>query len=655
MDDRNFDRLKELLADDQIDEALKLLPALNEKRARTASDFIALAKAYGKKGDFPKAEKFFKKAYRIRPSKLMYHDVMDVCLETGHIRDAEEYLREYAALPMRDDFSYEVYRYRILKRKDADRSEVIEALRAINEVEYTEKWAYELAKQYHKAGMGSACREECEKIVRTFDMSPVASKAALLLAYYNGEVSADEIKKSVSPRTRRMGEEVLEAEEMAHPNEENPNDPETTEVGTAIFTEPSPDDAAADIMAAEANYGLEDIARGVCDIIEEENAEPGIEEITAEHSDPEIEEITAEHSDPEIEEITAEHSDPEIEEIVAEHSEEEGPKYGPESFGLISPEEEPDDEDEKREADDEADISKEIRSKTSLEESFLRELNSKRFERTMPQYVLYSPRMNYSASEIKEGKLRSLLVENKVDLESIYRNFFRIDDLRRSLIKSLDLAVNERDALCFVFTGEEQSGKSTLALKTIHVLNEIGVLKYEKTAKIKGEKLNEVDLRGRADALSDCNILVEEAGILNKETLEMLVELFGQKNNGGCLILEDSIKEISSLFRANEEFNGKFNNRVHIPKYGPDELMGFAYDIFSDESYALEASAADNLRRTIIKKTTGFVPRLPVVLELAERAVENADKRFAPEILKMAAEAAIENYNLVILDKDLKP
>ncbi len=655
MDDRNLDRLKELLADDQIDEALKLLPDINEKRARTASDFIALAKAYGKKGDFPKAEKFFKKAYRIRPSKLMYHDVMDVCLETGHIRDAEEYLREYAALPMRDDFSYEVYRYRILKRKDADRSEVIEALKAINEVEYTEKWAYELAKQYHKAGMATACREECEKIVKTFEMSPVASKAALLLAYYNGEVSADEIKKSVSPRTRRMGEEVLEAEEIAHPNEDNPNDPETTEVGTVIFTEPSPDDAAADIMAAGASYGLEDIAKGVCDIIEEENTEPEIEEITAEHSDPEIEEITAEHSDPEIEEITAEHSDPEIEEIMAEHSEEEGPKYGPESFGLISSESDFEDEDTEKEVDDEADISKEIRSKTSLEESFLRELNSKRFERTMPQYVLYSPKMNYSASEIKEGRLRNLLVENKVDLESIYRNFFRIDDLRRSLIKSLDLAVNERDALCFVFTGEEQSGKSTLALKTIHVLNEIGVLKYEKTAKIKGEKLNDVDLRGRAEALSDCNILVEEAGVLNKETLEMLVELFGQKNNGGCLILEDSIKEISSLFRANEEFNGKFNNRVHIPKYGPDELMGFAYDIFSDESYALEASAADNLRKTILKKTTGSVPRLPVVLELAERAVENADKRFSPEILKMAAEAAIENYNLVILDKDFKP
>ncbi len=83
--------------------------------------------------------------------------------------------------------------------------------------------------------------------------------------------------------------------------------------------------------------------------------------------------------------------------------------------------------------------------------------------------------------------------------------------------------------------------------------------------------------------------------------------------------------------------------------------MGFAYDVFTDADYAIEASAADNFKKTVTKKTTGNAPKLPVVLELAQKAVENADKRLTPEILKMAAEAAIENYNLVILNEDLKP
>ena len=111
---------------------------------------------------------------------------------------------------------------------------------------------------------------------------------------------------------------------------------------------------------------------------------------------------------------------------------------------------------------------------------------------------------------------------------------------------------------------------------------------------------------------------------------------------------------MNALFRNNDRFNGKFNNRLHLPKYGTDELMGFAYDVFSDADFAIEASAAENFKKLIMKKTQGTEEKLPIVLELAKEAVDNADKRLTPEILKMAAEAAIENYNLVILNEDLR-
>ncbi|MCR5583808.1 MAG: hypothetical protein K6F63_00030 [Lachnospiraceae bacterium] len=746
MNDRNFDRLKDLLADEKYDEAVALLPQIKEKRARTASDFIALAKTYGKKGDFIHAEKLFKKAYRLRPSKLMYHDVMDVCLETGHIKDAEEYLAEYSTLPSHDEYSRAVYAYRILKKKDADRQTVIEALKEITQNEYNEKWAYELAKQYYKAGMEDECKAECEKIVNAFKMSPVASKASMLLAYYNGEVTAEEIKNSVSARERRIGVEVMAAEEMAHPGEEEAKDLAAVQVETAVFTEPSPDDLASEIIAATSTYGLEEIAQGVRDIIEEEKAEdseeepetaeavteafePEIEEIAAEHSDPEIEEITAEHSDPEIEEITAEHSDPEIEEITVEHAapeieeitvdhtepeidaiprelhkrvepvqteaieeaeaveetevvEEAEVNEEPEvrveteeenafakflKTGMNEEEEEHDvgeisvDEigrnfgNTEEDIDDEEDINRLKRSKSVLEECFMRELNSRRFERSMPQYVLYAPKMNYSPSEIKEGKLRELITSNGVDVEGLCGNFFRIDDLRRSILKSLELASNEKGALCFVVTGEEKTGKSTLAVTMIRLMHGIGAVRYEKTAKIKAEKLNRIDLISRADELKNCNILVENAGALTSVSLRTLVDLYGQKRSDTCLILEDNMKRINTLFRSNDQFNGVFNNRIHLPKYSVDELMGFAYDVFTEADYSIESNAAEALKKQIARRTAAGEATLPVALELAQNAVTNADKRLAPDILKMAAEATMENYNLVILEEDIKP
>ncbi len=131
--------------------------------------------------------------------------------------------------------------------------------------------------------------------------------------------------------------------------------------------------------------------------------------------------------------------------------------------------------------------------------------------------------------------------------------------------------------------------------------------------------------------------------------------MFENKKEKTCLILEDSLRQINALFRKNDRFNGRFNNRLHLPKYGIDELMGFACDVFSDADYSIEVTAADSFKKLLAKKTASGERKLPITIELAEKAVKNADIRLAPEILKMAAEAAIENYNLVILDCDIKP
>ena len=92
-----------------------------------------------------------------------------------------------------------------------------------------------------------------------------------------------------------------------------------------------------------------------------------------------------------------------------------------------------------------------------------------------------------------------------------------------------------------------------------------------------------------------------------------------------------------------------------MPKYGVDELLGFAYDLFIEADYSIESNAAEAFKKLITKKTAAGGARLPITIELARKAVANADKRLAPEILKMAAEATMENYNLVILEEDIKP
>ena len=61
-----------------------------------------------------------------------------------------------------------IFRYRIDKLKNEPYEVLIESLEELKEYDYIEKWAYELAKLYHKAGKKDKCVRECSDIILWF-------------------------------------------------------------------------------------------------------------------------------------------------------------------------------------------------------------------------------------------------------------------------------------------------------------------------------------------------------------------------------------------------------------------------------------------------------------------------------------------------------
>lgn len=75
-------------------------------------------------------------------------------------------------------------KYRILKAQGSDLSEQISALEEFKKAEYIEKWAYELAKLYHEAGMTSKCLEECDDLILWFSEGKYVYQAMELKMKY---------------------------------------------------------------------------------------------------------------------------------------------------------------------------------------------------------------------------------------------------------------------------------------------------------------------------------------------------------------------------------------------------------------------------------------------------------------------------------------
>ena len=61
-------------------------------------------------------------------------------------------MRSLSELAPKDPNQF-ILKYKILQARRAPLSEQIEALEDFKKAEYVEKWAYELAKLYHEAGM----------------------------------------------------------------------------------------------------------------------------------------------------------------------------------------------------------------------------------------------------------------------------------------------------------------------------------------------------------------------------------------------------------------------------------------------------------------------------------------------------------------------
>ena len=79
-----------------------------------------------------------------------------------------------------------------------------------------ERWAYELAKLYYKAGMEKECIEECSDLILWFGEGKNVEKAKILRDYYSGKRDKNKLLQELKKKAhlQKAGtEEELETKE----------------------------------------------------------------------------------------------------------------------------------------------------------------------------------------------------------------------------------------------------------------------------------------------------------------------------------------------------------------------------------------------------------------------------------------------------------
>ncbi len=183
-----LEEIKKLVDKEEYEEAAAIADTIEWKKVRSVRTLCLVSEIYEIVGRAEDSKNILYRAYRRSPgSRQILYRLTEACVQTQDFDDAVEYYTEYVNLAPHDNNKY-ILKYEIYKGRGSSVEEQIQVLEELKNQEYTEQWAYELAKLYAQAGMIDKCIAECDD---------------LALWFHNGEyvVQALELKKKYAPLT----------------------------------------------------------------------------------------------------------------------------------------------------------------------------------------------------------------------------------------------------------------------------------------------------------------------------------------------------------------------------------------------------------------------------------------------------------------------
>jgi len=186
--------IKEHMENDNLQDAYELVMQLNTKKIKNVQDLNMMAQVCLRTEHYEEAKEITHLVYERTFSRRALSQLVELAIKSGQAEEAEKYLEKYEVVAKSDPTRL-LYRFRICKMRQAPLEEQIEVLEQWKAEEYAERWAYELAKLYHKAGNAERCVQECNDIILWFGEGKYVEWASVLRAYHTGEVDVETLRR----------------------------------------------------------------------------------------------------------------------------------------------------------------------------------------------------------------------------------------------------------------------------------------------------------------------------------------------------------------------------------------------------------------------------------------------------------------------------
>lgn len=157
--------------------ALKIVDTIDWRRVRSARTLCMVGEIYEANKRYEDSRKLLLLAHQRAPiGKTVIYRLVELSIKMGEFDEALNYYKKFVEISPNDNSRY-ILKYKIYRARRSPIEEQIEILQDYKSREYTERWAYELARLYAKAGMKDACIEECDDLILWFSEGKYVTKA----------------------------------------------------------------------------------------------------------------------------------------------------------------------------------------------------------------------------------------------------------------------------------------------------------------------------------------------------------------------------------------------------------------------------------------------------------------------------------------------
>ena len=729
--DIKMEQIKKLMKKKDFATAVKIADGIDWKKVKENPLLIMAADVYEISGKYDEAREVLLLAYeKTGLGRQLAYRLCRLSVKRGDFKEAEEFYEEFTHNSPYDAGKY-ILQYEMSKGKGEPIDTQIGILETFIGEDMDDRWAFELAKLYHKAHLADKCVELCDTIILWFADGKYVEKALELkqlyvplsenqkLKYEAQKSNKERFAEPVVQEDVKQSEEVAKEEasdstdalsddandEQANISEEGVAAVETSEVASTEDTLVSGENEILD-QVHEMDIDVNDIhvkdfsinstydtmniqkelAKSMSTLFDntievfkpvkptpvEETPEDdqiegqmSLEEVLAmfesgeiQTRDENVEETSEEvlEEPGEIEELSSIIAEQVKQDIQEEIEEEINNSLAEEQELFMYNLKEDSEEENLEDMDTEDDVQLEEDIEEELEEIFeteeveeiQEESEVEEVEEVQEESETEEAEEVQETSEIEEdgeatqevkeaSKTEEAPAMNSVkqseiakhELKKFISKFTGIKGLDKQILKVLQNVLKvDTQPVKFVFVkGEVRSGKTTLAIEVIKVINRIIQRKNQKIAKIKGINLNDKSIDSLLETLKGSDVLIERVSDMDIEVFIEFVQKLREEGNPRVVIFEDEKTLAEAYLEELPEEYSSFTNVIDIKLKEIRDWASIAENYAKERGYTIDAMGTLALSAKIdqLKAVTTVINNSHIE-QLIDEAITDAEK-----------------------------